>query len=431
MYYLSHLIRSKGLQHLGRRMLSIRRRYGVTVDHLAHAFKHLLDLLERYECQATFPVTAVILTRYPDFLCRLQEQGIELAVHGWTHVDLERCSAKRQQEHLSRALHIFKQHGISAEGFRSPYLRRNNTIREAVEALGFRYLSNQPVLWNMIDEFSWPEESRRAYQKAVDFYAPWSSFEHPSLPTMHGRTVEIPVALPDDEMLVERLGADSAQIEQIWLKILQRVYARGELFTIQFHPERAVVCAPALECVLSEAHSYNPPVWIARLDEIAKWWQQWQTLCIDVARQGRDQYNIAVRGPMETGMLVRSAHVIGESEVWGDGYQLVRAQRVSVRCNSRPVIGVSERSDKSLVGFLKQQGYAVEVSQENEGYSIYLDQSNFTNKDKKPLIQRIEGSDSPLIRISRWPGGARSALAITGDIDALTVWDYGLRMLGR
>jgi hypothetical protein len=29
-----------------------------------------------------------------------------------------------------------------------------------------------------------------------------------------------------------------------------------------------------------------------------------------------------------------------------------------------------------------------------------------------------------------WPAGARSALAVTGDIDALTLWDFGLRLLG-
>jgi hypothetical protein len=32
--------------------------------------------------------------------------------------------------------------------------------------------------------------------------------------------------------------------------------------------------------------------------------------------------------------------------------------------------------------------------------------------------------------LGRWPHNTGSALAITGDIDALTLWDYGLRYLG-
>jgi hypothetical protein len=33
--------------------------------------------------------------------------------------------------------------------------------------------------------------------------------------------------------------------------------------------------------------------------------------------------------------------------------------------------------------------------------------------------------------LGRWLNGARSALAITGDIDALTLWDCGLRFFER
>ena len=47
------------------------------------------------------------------------------------------------------------------------------------------------------------------------------------------------------------------------------------------------------------------------------------------------------------------------------------------------------------------------------------------------LLAQIEGGDFPLVRLGRWPNGARSALCVTGDIDALTIWDYGLRFLGR
>jgi peptidoglycan/xylan/chitin deacetylase (PgdA/CDA1 family) len=431
MNYLAHLIRSKGLGQLGQRALSIGRRYGMTPGTMVQAFERLVSTLEQYECRATFPVTAVALARHPAPIRQLQERGMELAVHGWTHVDLGRYSLEEQREHLSRASNIFERHGISAAGFRSPYLRRNGTIREAVEAIGFRYLSNQPILWDVAGESDQPRERAQAYRQAVNFYTPWSSTKHLSLPAVQGQMVEIPVSLPDDEMLVERLGASSAQIAQIWTKILHQTYVREELFTIQLHPERAMICSPAVSHVLSEARSYSPPVWIARLDEIAEWWQQLLTLRFDVTHEDRSQYHIALRGPAQASALVRSAQVVGESEAWGDGYRLVRSHRFSVRCSSQPLIGVSGRTNHSLVNFLKRQGYLLETSEEGARYSIYLDRPNFALGDEKPLIQQIEATRSPLIRTSRWPGGAHSALAITGDIDALTLWDYGLRIFGK
>jgi hypothetical protein len=33
--------------------------------------------------------------------------------------------------------------------------------------------------------------------------------------------------------------------------------------------------------------------------------------------------------------------------------------------------------------------------------------------------------------ISRYPDGAQSTLAVTGDIDAFALWDYGLRLGNR
>ena len=432
MNYLNHLIQSKGFRQLGKRALAIRRRYGVTPGKMMQAFEQLLSTLEEYGCRATFPVTAVTLARHPAPIRQLQERGMELAVHGWTHVSLDCYSKEQQREHLCRALNVFIQHGIRAKGFRSPYLCRNDTIREVVEAAGFRYLSNDPILWDGIGGSDWPGGNAQACQQVVDFYAPWMSNEYLSLPTVQGQIVEIPVSLPDDEMLVERLGANSsAQIAQIWTGILHQTYAREELFTIQLHPERAAICAPALRHVLSEAHSCTPPVWIACLAEIAEWWQQRSAFCVEVMRKELGQYDVVIRGPAQALALVRSVQVIGKSETWADGYQLVRSHRFSVRCGSRPLVGVSERTHKSLVSFLEQQGYLFEISQRRDEYPVYFDRPNFARAEEKSLLQEIEVSRSPLIRMARWPGGAHSAMAVTGDIDALTLWDYGLRFFGR
>jgi hypothetical protein len=47
------------------------------------------------------------------------------------------------------------------------------------------------------------------------------------------------------------------------------------------------------------------------------------------------------------------------------------------------------------------------------------------------MLVELNKSDISLLRLGRWPAAARSALAITGDIDAFTLWDYGRRILNN
>jgi hypothetical protein len=103
----------------------------------------------------------------------------------------------------------------------------------------------------------------------------------------------------------------------------------------------------------------------------------------------------------------------------------------TVRASQRPVIGASPDTAPELVDFLRQQGYALEISREGHRYAFYFDQPEFTAEQERTVLAWIEGAKRPLVRLGRWPDGARSALAVTGDIDALTLWDYGLRCLGR
>ncbi len=48
---------------------------------------------------------------------------------------------------------------------------------------------------------------------------------------------------------------------------------------------------------------------------------------------------------------------------------------------------------------------------------------------KSSLIQQIEDLEAPLLYFGCWPAGNRAALAISGDIDSMTVQDFFLRIL--
>ena len=102
-----------------------------------------------------------------------------------------------------------------------------------------------------------------------------------------------------------------------------------------------------------------------------------------------------------------------------------------VRSATKPVIGISMTSAPHLASFLRQQGYIAEIVNGAHNHSIYLDYPNFSREDERRLLLDLDASRQPIVKIGRWPDGARSALCVTGDIDALTVWDYGLRILGN
>jgi peptidoglycan/xylan/chitin deacetylase (PgdA/CDA1 family) len=429
--YINWLTHSKGPRLLVRRLWNIIRIYGLKPTRMEQALERFIAVLKKNGAQATLPITAVTLARQPAVARRIQARGIELAVHGWTHVPLANLSAAEQCAHLSRAQHAFAASGIRAVGFRAPYLSRNDNLLDAAKAAGLSYVSNQPILWDVLDDQAFDPTDLAAYERAVDFYQPWLAKDRPSLPQLHHQLVEIPVSLPDDEMLDDRLRGNNGLVEKAWGRILADTYQRGELFTIQLHPERIIRCADALSAVLAEARTFTPSVWLARLDEIAAWWVASVRTNVEIVEVGNGDFQLTVAGPSGTTVLARAIAVDAPTEPWADGYRQVKSTTFAIHAPLRPFIGLSPATSPELVSFLRQQGYLVEISEESHHYSYYFDHETSSAGKELKLLTTIEGSDQPLVRLGRWPDGARSALAVTGDIDALTLWDYGLRVVGK
>jgi hypothetical protein len=92
-----------------------------------------------------------------------------------------------------------------------------------------------------------------------------------------------------------------------------------------------------------------------------------------------------------------------------------------------PFIGVAAGTPPGVVGFLKDQGYLLETGPLAKECGIYLGPADCA-RTQVQLIDFIEASAAPLVRFSRWPAGARSALCVTGDLDALSLADYTSRL---
>jgi len=390
-----------------------------------NALAALQEPLSKYACSATIPVTASALASNPAAAKKQSFQGLELAIHGLHHLDYSMLNLDQQLKHFNDAQAIFQRMGIPASGFRCPYLRWNEDTLTALKANGFTYDSSQAQVWDVVGGLS-----TDAYLRALDFYRAQSTNEFPALPDWSDNLIRIPYSLPDDEALVDRLHITNVSImADIWLAMLDRAFQTGELFTLGLHPERAPACQGALQAVLAKARSLDPGVWVARLDKIAEWYRSLGQATFEIESEGGGLYYIKISAPDRSTVLARAPEIIAATQAWDVDFRVVLANQFFIQCDKRPVLGLDPDSPPSLERFLRSQGYLVERSSDPNANTIYLDRHSFNLQDEKGLLAELARSHQPLVRLSRWPDEARCGLAITGDVDAFTIWDYARRIL--
>ena len=419
--------KGKGLSGALKRATAIGRRYGFSSRKMDRAMSHFGRILREFDGRATFPIVASALKRSNGFIGRCQADNIEFAVHGFSHIDHSQLTREEQLAYFHQANRQFEEKGLPTRGFRCPYLRWNQETIHAVIESGYLYDSSQGLAWDVVEGIE-----TEAYRHVLEFYRAIPSSLYPGLPHLEQGLVRIPYCLPDDEALIDRLRfATPTQMNDPWLSMLKETYRLGELFTLGLHPERIFQCEVPLTETLRAARALKPAVWIARLDEIASWWKAQLERKVHITQISGDEYELSFTGPQGLTLLARGVEVITQTEAWDGTYQLVTGHPMRFRARRKPFIGVSFHSAPCLTSFLNQQGYIVEQAGDDQSHVCFLDRAQFGYIDERPLLAQIEDGDFPLIRFSRWPDGARSALSVTGDIDALSIWDYILRAVGR
>ena len=344
---------------------------------------------------------------------------------GWCTWTILELGFENQLDHVRQSQRIFENAAVRAAGFRSPYLRWNADTISALGECGFAYDSSQALAWDVTNGLK-----TEYYARALEFYGAQFALQYPALPRLTKGLVRIPYCLPDDEAFVERLHlVDWNAMADLWLEMLDRIYQAGELFTLGLHPERVPLCQRALQAVLEKARSLSPPVWIARLDEIAAWYRTLGQTTFEARQEADNCFRITIQAPPQATILVRSIQAETIVKVWAHGYQRISINEFTFRSNICPWVGLSPDSPVSLKNFLQHQGYLVEISAEAQAFSYYLRRTRFSHEDERPLLAEIERGDWPVVRLARWPGGAQCGLAVTGDVDAFTLWDYGHRIL--
>jgi hypothetical protein len=258
------------------------------------------------------------------------------------------------------------------------------------------------------------------FNALATFYRARPAGAAPVVPNYQDGLLEIPVSLPDDLQCLDGLGTGVAGLTDAWHKILHSSHDQGEMFVALAHPETADECADAFVQLLRDARSLQPAVWVTRLVDLADWWDERRSFVVDVAGGW-----LRVRCSARATVLLRGPGPAGAP--WADGYRVV-ASRMFKTEGHLPFVGVV-RPTRELIAGLVAEGFVVEIGDAASQCATVLDEPAVARLgDVSAVVAHLDGLDTPLLRFWRWPDGARSALSVTGDLDALSLVDYATRV---
>ena len=416
----------RGPEFIRRRATSLLTRYGITSAKAKNRVEACMASLGLNGCKPTFPVPGTIVRRNASFIRHLQDAGAEIAVHSYDHIDLKALPPTEAGEQLVKAAKTFALYGIEAYGFRCPYLSCTDELVDLLPKGLFGYSSNAAIRWDAIPSIK-NHCSQTVFKTIEKFYRPGDSKDSVCVPWRRDGMVEIPVCVPDDLQLHDGLGLTPENMAEVWCQILQLIHERGELFTIIFHPELAEYCEQPFLDVLQQARRLQPSVWIARMRDISDWWREKSKFRSDVSITSK-RLRISLICSERATILARGLSIFGRAEAWDGPYFRLNTVTLEVPDKPRPFVGIASNASMQVVSFLREQGYILDMSETASQCAIYLDGTTLSKlRTHVELINKIEKTAGPLIRYWRWPNGAKSALSITGDLDALSLLDYASR----
>jgi peptidoglycan/xylan/chitin deacetylase (PgdA/CDA1 family) len=414
--------RERSVGYMALRSIALTKRYGVTSPKGKRRVLACVRQLASHGCHPTFPIPGWVLRRYSEFSRTLQAMGAELAIHGYQHVDFRSLSLAESGQQFVRAAEAFQECGIQADGYRCPYLSATEELKSAIPNGLVQYSSNRAIWWG--DAVPAGIARTPVFENLRRFYRAECSSAFVSAPRLANGLVEIPCSLPDDLQLADGLTLGAAGIQQVWTDMLHRIHHRGELFVLLFHPESYEHCNQALENVLREAKRMRPGVWIAQLRDVSRWWQEKAGFSADVWLSWPGGLRLRFNCSERATVLVRHLDA-ADLEPWSASYQMLNGRTLTVASDVRPFVGLAPDVPARVVSFLEEQGYILERGETARDCGVYLDADwGSRHKTEVQLIDHIESSPAPLVRFWRWPANARSALCVTGDLDALSLTDY-------
>lgn len=436
-------IRTKGAHNFARRLWTVFARFGFSDARSRRTLLSILATVRQYGGSPTFFIPAVVLRRHPELINEIALCGAEIGIHGYVHNDYRSLSDASQHQQTQQAMAVFHDVSLPFEGFRNPYLGWTDDAVRSFEQLGFTYDSNEAIVHDALDLSRLTPTLRSGFEKSLELFQAIAPSAYTLRPHFEGELARIPTSIPDDEMLFDRLRiTDQMALGDIWRSVMARVYDLGGIYVLNLHPERGVLCKPALGRLLAFSQQQELPVWVASLREVEQWWRERRAFRFTFEATGEATWRVTASCTPRTTILARHLTVDGATASPWSGAESrvdgVDGREFTVHAGVCPCVALSPRTSSAVEDFLLEEGYPVQRVEPAKapGYAHYLDMPDGLGETRAEQIARrsallaeIEALEQPLLRFGVWPDRARAALSITGDIDSITIQDFFLRIV--
>ena len=433
-------IRTKGAHNFARRLWTVFARFGFSDARSRRTLLAILATVRQYGGSPTFFIPAVVLRRHPELINEIALCGAEIGIHGYVHNDYRSLSDASQHQQTQQAMAVFHDVSLPFEGFRNPYLGWTDDAVRSFEQLGFTYDSNEAIVHDALDLSRLTPTLRSGFEKSLALFQAIAPSAYTLRPHFEGELARIPTSIPDDEMLFDRLRiTDQVALGDIWRSVMARVYDLGGIYVLNLHPERGVLCKPALGRLLAFSQQQELPVWVASLREVEQWWRERRAFRFTFEATGEATWRVMASCTPRTTILARHLTVDGATiSPWSGAESRVDGREFTVHAGVCPCVALSPQTSSAVEDFLLEEGYPVQRVEPAHapGYAGYLDMPDGLGETRAEQIARrsallaeIEALEQPLLRFGVWPGRARAALSITGDIDSITIQDFFLRIV--
>lgn len=145
--------------------ITMRDSYGIGIpptERVVINTSKILELLETNETKATFFILGIVAEHYPDLIKNISEQGHELGVHGYHHLEFSKITPKKAFQEIDSAKKLIEDiSGKQVYGHRAPAFSINEETKwglDIVAQAGFLYDSS--IMPIQSGRYGWPEFSK-------------------------------------------------------------------------------------------------------------------------------------------------------------------------------------------------------------------------------------------------------------------------------
>jgi len=226
-------------------------RYGFTDKKIQQAIMQMSSDAINFKIGMTIPVTAGILNdRRAAILRAARNEFVEIAIHGYRHRDFSNATEQELSVDMENAIKIFRKYGIDIYGYRAPYLKRGANLGELLLKHGLLYDSSKPIIHTT-------QDNDGIYRDAIEIASNAYPIEESGNPLNSNQIakglIEIPVNLPDDEIIIDRIKIrDKSTIKSLLRKLIRDAIDVQGFVVLQIHPERYLLMRDVLLQLVTE-----------------------------------------------------------------------------------------------------------------------------------------------------------------------------------